>query len=135
MKQLNLGKIEMQIPKENSYNSLTITRNFDDEFNKLSNYYDIEEPDKLKNFMKKHENTLDFIHEITPLMNEYFPNYDKVIEFNEDPEFKDLNSIMIYIKCSDYQKDRLTLNKFIKEPLYKSKFAKKIYGLVSVALW
>lgn len=135
MKQLNLGKIEMQIPKENSYNNLTISRNFDDEFNKLSNYYDIEESNKLKNFMKKHENTLDFIHEITPLINEYFPNYDKVIEFCEDPEFKDLDFIMIYIKGNNYQKDELILEKFEKEPLYKSKFTKNIYGLVCVELW
>ena len=42
---------------------------------------------------------------------------------------------MINIKCIDFEKDYATLEKFRKEHLYKSKFEKKINGLVSVDLW
>ena len=135
MKQLNLGKIEMQIPKENSYNSLTISRNFDDKFNELSQYYRLYNPDELKDFIKKHEITLDFIHEITPLVYEYFPKHDKTLEFCKDPEFKSLDFIIINIKCIDFEKDYITLEKFEDEPLYNSKYERKINGLVSVDLW
>lgn len=108
---------------------------FNKRFNELSQYYELYNPEQLKSFIRDRENALEFIHEITPLMNEYFPNYDKVLEFCEDPEFESLNSIIIYIKGNDYHKDKLILNKFVKEPLYRFKFAKKINGLVSVSLW
>lgn len=98
-------------------------------------HYTIEESEKIIEFVEKDLKILDFIYEITPLLDEYFPNYEKLLELCEDSEFKDLNSIMIYIKGNDYPKDKLILNKFVKEPLYKSKFEKKIYGLVSVSLW
>ncbi|MBQ8016860.1 MAG: hypothetical protein IJ258_02015 [Methanobrevibacter sp.] len=128
-------RLEMQIPKENVYTGTGIVSNFDDEFDKLSKSYTIHEYNDVKGFIRKHENILPFIHELTPLINKYFPNHRKLIEFCKDPEFLDLDFIMIYVECNDYDKDRITLDKFEDEPLYMSKFSKKINGLVCVDLW
>lgn len=128
-------RLEMQIPQENAYTGMKIMKNFDEKFEELSKNYSLHNVKQLKTFIKKHENILDFIHGITPLINKYFPNYKKSIEFCEDPEFNDLDFVMIYINCSIYEKDRKTLEKFKNEPLYMSKFSKKINGLVCVGLW
>lgn len=135
MKRIYSQRLEMQISKENNFTSPTIAKNFDDEFNDLSKHYTLENSYEIKNFIKKHEKILGFIHEITPLINEYFPNYEKLIEFCKDPEFKDLDFVMIYIKGVNYEKDSQTLDKLEKEPLYMSKFSKKINGLVSMEIW
>ena len=85
--------------------------------------------------MEKHSDIPVYISEITPLINEYFPKYRKNIRFCKDPEFNDLDYIMIYIECSDYKKDKKTLEKLKNESLYLSKFSKKINGKVCVELW
>ena len=108
---------------------------FNKRFNELSKYYKLYNPEQLKSFIRDRENALEFIHEITPLVYEYFPEQDKILEFCKDPEFESLDFIMINIKCIDFEKDYATLEKFRKEHLYKSKFEKKINGLVSVDLW
>lgn len=128
-------RLEMQIPKENVYTGADIHSNFDDEFDKLSKSYTIHEYNDVKCFIRKHEKILPFIHELTPLISEYFPNKEKIIEFCKDPEFSDLDFIMIYVECDDFDKDIIILEKFKKEPLYMSKFSKKINGLVCVELW
>lgn len=97
---------EMQIPPENAYTGLNIAKNFDEEFDRLSGNYELHNTSKLKSFTKKHENILGYIHELTPIIEKYFPNYGKFIEFCEDPEFSDLDFVMIYIKCWNYKKDK-----------------------------
>lgn len=89
--------LEMQIPRENAYTGLAIRPDFDDEFDKLSENYAINQINDVKCFIEKHENILEFIHELTPLIDEYFPDYRKIIEFCKDPEFSDLDFIMIYV--------------------------------------
>lgn len=128
-------RLEIQIPQENTYIRPTIKSNFDDEFEKLSKSYIIHEINDVKSFIKQHENVLSFIKDITPLLNEYFPNHEKIIEFRRDPEFSDLDFIMIYVECENYGKDNIILEKFKDEPLYMSKFSKKINGLICVDLW
>ena len=128
-------RLEMQIPKENTYQRLGIMKNFDNDFAKLSNNYEIHEIDKVKSFIKKHENILDYIHELTPLINEYFPYNTKFIEFCEDPEFSDLDFIMIYIKSNEFNNDYEILKRLKDEPLYMSKFSRNIRGLLCVELW
>ena len=108
---------------------------FDEKFEKLSKNYLIIDKDKVKNFIKEKDKILDFIHEITYLINTYFPDYQKIIELCEDPEFSNLDFVMIYIKGSDFNKDYEMLKKFEKEPLYKSKFSKNINGMLCVELW
>ncbi|WP_298524175.1 hypothetical protein [uncultured Methanobrevibacter sp.] len=135
MKPFISQRIDMQIPQENSYTGLTNMPDNDDNFNKLSNDYTITDIDKVKNFTEGHDELLDFIHEITPLLNDYFPNYQKIIEFCEDPESRKLDFILISIKGSKFNEDYETLTKFKNEPIYKSKFSKNINGLVCVELW
>lgn len=131
----NYSRIQMQIPQENTYTGLNIMSDFDKEFDELSKNYNIHNENHVKVFIKKHENILPFIHELTPLINKYFPQYTKIIEFCKDPEFSDLDFIMIYINGDSYEKDYEKLVKFKNEPLYMSKFSKKIKGLVCVELW
>ena len=135
MKPFISQKIEMQIPQENTYTGLTTMPDMDDNFDELSKNYTITDIDKVKNFTKNHNEILDFIHEITPLLNDFFPNYQKIIEFCEDSESRKLDFIMIYIKGSTFDEDYETLTKFKNEPIYKSKFSKNINGLVCVELW
>lgn len=135
MKQNYSQRLEMQIPQGNVYLGRNTMKNFEDNFNKLSKNYEIHDSNKIKCFIKKHENILDYIHELTPLINEYFPNHGKFIEFCEDPEFKDLDFLMIYIECTAYEKDKKILDEFKNEPLYMSKFSRDIRGLVCVELW
>ena len=122
------GKVSVAVRAMNNHD-------FNVKFNELSKYYQLYNPEKLKSFIRDHENALEFIHEIVPLLDEYFPDYDKCLEFCEDPEFESLNFIMINIKCIDFKKDKPTLRKLKKEPLYMSKFKRKINGLVCVGLW
>ena len=63
----------------------------------LYRHYTIEEPEKIIEFVEKDLKILDFIYEITQPLEEYFPDYEKVLEFYEDSEFECLNKIMIYI--------------------------------------
>ncbi len=135
MQNNNSTRLEMQIPQENTYTGLNIESNFDVEFNELSKNYKIHNKSNVKLFIKKHENILPFIQELTPLLNKYFPKYEKIIEFCKDPEFSDLDFIMIYIDCDSYETDYEKLVKFKNETLYMSKFSKKINGLVCVELW
>lgn len=135
MQQHYSQRLEMQIPKENTYTGLNNKSNFENEFDKLLKNYRIHEANDVKLFIKQHENILGFLHDITPLINEYFPNYEKIIEFRKDPEFNDLDFIMIYVESNDYDKDSIILEKFKDEEIYMSKFSKKINGLVCVDLW
>lgn len=135
MQQNYSQRLQMQIPQENTYTGLETIRNFNTEFEKLSKNYTIHNGAKVKSFINQHENILDFIHELTPLINEYFPDNQKIIEFCEDPEFSDLDFVMIYIESSVYEKDKEILDKFKNEPVYMSKFSKNINGLLCVELW
>ncbi len=125
----------MQIPQENVFTGLEIMKDFDKRFEELSNNYTLHDVEKLKTFIKEHGNIMDFIFEITPLINKYFPNYEKIIEFCEDPEFSNLDFVMIYIVGCSFDEDYKILKSFENEPLYKSKFSRNINGLLCVGLW
>ena len=104
-------------------------------FDELLKNYTLGNSGKITNFIKEHEGIIDYITEITPLLNDYFPNYQKTIEFCEDNESSDLDFLMIYIKGCDFDEDYQVLSRFKNEPIYKSKFSKDINGLVCVELW
>lgn len=128
-------RLVMQIPKENAYTGLSIKPDIDEEFERLSKTYDIHEIHSVKSFIEQHKNILGFINDITPLINDYFPDYKKIIEFCKDPELNELDFIMIYIEGISFDEDYEKLKKFKNEPLYLSKFSKNINGLVCVELW
>lgn len=104
-------------------------------YTELSNEYVTNNEKQVKTFIKKHSSILDYVHELTPPINRYFPNNKKTIEFCKDPEFEDLDFMMIYIHTDSFDEDYETLNHLKEEPLYLSKFSKKINGLVCVELW
>ena len=108
-------RLQMQIPQENTYTGIKIM-SFNERFKELSDNYTI-------------------FFEITPLINDYFPTYQKIIELCEDPEFSELDFVMIYIKGSSFDADYEILRIFENESLYQSKFSKNINGLVCVGLW
>ena len=128
-------RLVMQIPKENAYTGLSIKPDIDEEFERLSKTYDIHEIHSVNSFIEQYKNILGFINEITPLINDYFPDYKKIIEFCKDPELNELDFIMIYIEGISFDEDYEKLKKFKNEPLYLSKFSKNINGLVCVELW
>lgn len=105
------------------------------ELDRLSKYYAITDIGKIKKFIEEHAEILDYITEISPLLNNYFRDYQKIIEFCEDSETSDLDFLMIYIKGSVFDEDYETLKKFKREPLYRSKYSKNINGSVCVELW
>ena len=105
------------------------------ELERLSKYYGITDVDKIKKFIEEHTEILDYSTEIAPLLNNYFPDYPKIIEFCEDSKTSDLDFLMIYIKGSVFDEDYKTLRKFKREALYRSKYSKNINGSVCVELW
>lgn len=134
--QLNMQKVqETAIISPKNENGMINVINFDEEFKKLSKNYTLHDMGKIKCFIEKHKIILDYIHEITPLINDYFPNYAKIIAFCEDPEFDELDYISIYVQGSSLDEDWEILKKLKNEPIYMSKFSKNINGLVCVDLW
>lgn len=131
----NSQKPEIQTIQDFSPIKANSLQNIDFELHELSKKYPLENPEEIREFLKNNEKILPFINEITPLINEYFPDYDKLIEFSEDPEFSELDYLLIYIKTKNYKQDNETLKKFKDEPLYLSKYSKKINGLLCVELW
>lgn len=134
MKQNYAKSLEMQIPQENAYTGLNIMP-IDEEFDKLSKYYTINNIEQVTNFIKEHDALLDYIKSITPLISNYFPNNEKIIDFCEDPEFDSLDFIMIYIKSSNLDKDWETLQKLEHERITAIRIPKNIIGLISLDLW
>ena len=134
--QLNMQRIQEHpiIDPKNKIGMIEVI-DFDEEFEKLSDNYTLQDKEKIKNFIKNHENILSYIHEITPLINNYFPHYQKIITFCEDPEFSELDFVMIYIKGFSYDEDYKNLKRFENEPLFLSKFSRNINGLLCVDLW
>ena len=43
-------------------------------YTELSNEYVTNNEKQVKTFIKKHSSILDYVHELTPLINRYFPN-------------------------------------------------------------
>ena len=83
-------RLVMQIPKENAYTGLVIRPDFDDEFDKLSENYAINQINDVKCFIEKHENILEFIHELTPLIDEYFPGMNDYTNPNSQKKINGL---------------------------------------------
>lgn len=108
-------RLKMQILQENSYPAVTFDSDFDRKFDKLSKNYKIHDIASVKSFIEEHENILNFIHDLTQLINTYFPRYEKIIEFCKDSEFSDLDFIMIYIDGKSFDDDYETLTRFKNE--------------------
>lgn len=78
----------MQIPQENTYVGLANTTNMDQELENLSKDYELHKIDELKEYMKKDDRLIPYIHSITPLIKEYFPNHRKYLTYCIDLNLK-----------------------------------------------
>ncbi len=126
----------MQISHENNYTGLNIS-NFENNFEKLSEVYKLHRKSQVKDFIKKHDSLIDYIHVITPIIENHFPNHLKCLTFCKDPEFSRLNDIVVYITCkeSSFDSNWQKLDKLQRELFEIENFSRKTKGLISVDLW
>ena len=66
-------------------------QNINSELDKLSKDYTLRKTDELKEYLKEYDILIPYIHSITPSINKYFPNHEKYLTYNIDPEFEELN--------------------------------------------
>ena len=136
--QLNMQKIQ-EYPVISSKNEVGMVDvlNFDDALEKLSKKYNMKNRNEVEKFLKNHSELIQYIQKITPLIHDYFPNYQKCLVFRPDPEFDDLDDVAIYIlgKNSSFKEEREKLENLNKDILYITDVSTQIKRLVSVGLW
>lgn len=130
-------RLEMQIPQENRYFAVTFDSDFDREFDKLSKDYKIHKKHEVKEFIRNNPELIDYIQEITPLIDKFFPKYLKCITFCQDYEFEELNDITIYINSTDetFEQDSEKFDDLETEIIKLNNHATKIKKLLSMDLW
>jgi hypothetical protein len=128
--------LNMQIPQEMPYVRLPVD-NIDEKIEKLSESYNIEKRQKVKEFVNNNPKLIQYLDKITPIINNYFPHNLKTLTFCEDPEFEELNDITIYIHTteSEYPADWKKYDELETEILTRNDFSTKIKQLVSISLW
>lgn len=127
----------MQIPQENHYTGILDRNVFDELIDILSKNYEVHNAECVKDFIEKNKELLPYINKITPIINKHFPDYKKCITFCQDPEFKELDDITIYINSieSTFDTDWKKLDILENELFYIDDFSSKIKGLITVDLW
>lgn len=130
-------KLEMQIPKENTYTGLTKTPNIDSELEKLSKNYSLRKINELREYLKKDNRLVPYIHSITPLIKKYFPNKKIYLTYCIDPEFEELNSVKICVIGNDslFEEEHALMNALNEDLLYSTEFPVEVKNLISVRLW
>lgn len=137
MRQNYSQRLEMQIPQENTYIGLANTTNMDQELDNLSKDYTIRKIGELKEYMKKDDRLIPYIHSITPLINDFFPDNERYLTYYMDPEFEELNHALICVIGNDslFEKERELMNQLNEELLCSTEFSVKVKSLISVRLW
>lgn len=74
--------------------------NFDEKFNELGQYYQIESPGEIRSFLKKNEGILILLDEVKPYLNESFGNDKYYLELVHDYECEDCNQLVLRIYVS-----------------------------------
>ena len=130
-------RLEMQIPQEHAYIGLVNTPNIDAELNKLSKNYTLRKVDELKEYFGKDERLIPYIHSITPLIKEYFPDRKMYLTYCIDPEFKELNRARICVIGNDslFEEEHELMNKLKKEIIYSTEYPVEVKSLISVRMW
>lgn len=137
MQQNHFQRLEMQIPSENAYTGLTDTQNMDKELEDLSKDYNIRKTEELREYLKKDDRILPYIHSITPLIKDFFPKNERYLTYYIDPEFEELNHAIICVigNNSLFEKERELMNQLNDELLYSTDFTTDVKSLISVRLW
>ncbi len=136
MRQNYSKKLEMQIPQGNTYTEPINRGNIDAELAILSKNYDIRKRNELKEFIKKNNRLIPYIHSITPDINKYFPNHEKFLTYYTDPEFKELNSAMICVigKKNKFEEEHNKMNALTDDILYSTEYPLEVKNLISVRM-
>ena len=137
MQQNYSKRLEMQIPQENTYIGLPKTQPMDNELERLSKDYTIRKIKELKEYLKKDERLIPYIHSITPTINKYFPNNQKVLTYYIDPEYKELNRAMICVIGIDdlFEEEHELMNYLKKEIIHSTEYPVEVKSLISVRMW
>jgi hypothetical protein len=87
--------------------------------------------------MKKDDRLIPYIHSITPLIKEYFPNHRKYLTYCIDPEFEELNCAKICVIGNDslFEEEHALMNRLKKEIIYSTDYPVEVKSLISVRLW
>lgn len=81
-------------------------------FEKLTEHYELTNPDEIYDFIKLDIDLLNELDQILPLLNKYFPTKKFYLKFVPDYEFEDLDQLVVYI-CTDnenFEEDWKILN-------------------------
>ena len=127
----------IEMPQKTPCSQDRFKDNLDYELDKLSKSYEIHNIPQVRDFITENRDLLQYIRTITPLINNYFPEYKKCLTFCRDPEFSELDDITIYINSikSSFESDWEKLDELEKELFYISKFPARSKGLISLDLW
>ena len=100
---------------------------------KLHNFYHFENLDSLKDFLKINESIFCILDQIKPILKDYFPSEKYVLRIITDPEYYDVN-LLVIIKV-DYSKESMEaiLNK-LENVNSKVRPLKRKYGLFNILI-
>ena len=137
MQQKFSQRLEMQIPKENTYTGAVKMPNIDDELEKLSKYYILRKTDELKEYLKKDERLIQYIKFITPIIRKYFSARKIYLTYCIDPEFEELNDVKICVIGNDssFEDEHELMNNLNDELLHSTEFPVEVKSLLSVRMW
>jgi hypothetical protein len=122
--------------KDKIDNILPNKPSFKEEFDEISKNYFLYEKEFVKRFFTERYGLISYVNHITPVINSHFKDYQKMIVFNQDPEFDSLSNIRIYIKSSEEfkERDEETLNKLKNEIRKCNLFPNDIKNICSIKL-
>ena len=137
MKQNFSQRLEMQIPQEKTYFGHVNTPNIDEELEKLSKNYTLRKINELKEYLTMNERLIPYIHSITPLIKEYFPDHRIYLTYCIDPEFNELNSAKICVigNNSLFEEEHELMNSLNDKLLYSNEYPVSVKSLISIRMW
>lgn len=124
---INLNENQECLQK--SLNSILLEGTID----KLHNFYHFENLDSLRDFLKINESIFCILDQIKPILKDYFPSEKYVLRIITDPEYYDVN-LLVIIKV-DYSKESMEaiLNK-LENVNSKVRPLKRKYGLFNILI-
>lgn len=72
---------------------------FDEKFDALGDYYEIESPDEIRQQLKRNENIFILLEEIKPYLEKYFIDAEYSLKMNFEPEMDD-KFIILFVNVS-----------------------------------
>lgn len=76
---------------------------FDEKFLALDDYYNIDSPSDVENFLKNNDGIFVILEDIKPYLEEYFSNCKYCLEMVYDPEFESCDHLVLRIYVSSHR--------------------------------